>query len=696
MLLLLLLLALSCAGVPRAAVAPLSPAGGTFRGSNNWLSFCGKVNETKLLSSAQAQARQLLPFGYDIYGLDAGWSACASGDCNPVAPNFTDPKCCGLGHGMDAYGRPLPKPEMYPSSGPHGALGLKPIIDKVHAMGLRFQLRMERGIPIEAVQQKVPILGTNFTVDEIADFQTSCGKFGVTGGWGGSFAGINTSHPAALAYVKSVVDLWIEWGVDAIEADDYFGGQPQLPPNHPQTHGTNCGEYPYIAEIELLAMAIRSSRRPEMILSVMPGDGAQPSGGLAVSQQHWVTSYRVTPDFHADNGRGGGVCANPAGCFGDAGGEITLAQCNPDDKAQAWKWQDVGAASADGGSSGMFVMPFSDAPPWSPAYPTLKGELALSCRHDEAPAHNCQAGDDLDLWFAVGKGDNQVLNGSTRPTLQAPGTLSFIIHDEQTCASNVAGKLLMEDCTSGTDAQRWKLVPMPGVSGIVQIQSVQNKTECVVGGGGGGPAGANVNWPPQQQFAQGARFAHLIGLNGSFVNLDDLPAGHMTSMGCNPQTLAPCVWSEPQQRSVFTLYAMTRSPIMFSGDLPTDNATLKIVTNEEVLAIQEHSQNNRQLSNVAKCGSSNESYVCSEVIWVADRSDGDTDDGKYVAFFWTGSGNTTIVLELSQLGGAFANAQAVSVRDLWRKEDMPHVIDGSLAAKLGPHDVLLLRVAPVK
>lgn len=215
----------------------LSPAAGTYRGSNNWLSFCGNVNETKLLSSAAGQATQLLPFGYDLYGLDAGWSTCMSGDCNPVSPDYHDPKCCGLGHGMDAYGRPLPKPDLFPSSGPHGELGLKPIIDKLHSMGLKFQLRMERGIAIEAVQQKVPIFGTNFTADEIADLTTSCGAFGKSGGWGGSFAGMNLTHPGSLAYVQSVVDLWCEWGVDAIEADDYFGGQPGV--NPPATHSTN-------------------------------------------------------------------------------------------------------------------------------------------------------------------------------------------------------------------------------------------------------------------------------------------------------------------------------------------------------------------------------------------------------------------------------------------------------------------------
>lgn len=140
--------------VPVAAL----PSSVPFRGVNTWLSFCGRVNETKLLSMAAAQAEQLLPAGYDIFGLDAGWSACASGDCSSISPNYTHADCCGVGHGMDAHGRPLPKPGLYPSAGAHGELGLKPIIDRVHALGLRFQLRMERGMPIEAVQQKVPIL----------------------------------------------------------------------------------------------------------------------------------------------------------------------------------------------------------------------------------------------------------------------------------------------------------------------------------------------------------------------------------------------------------------------------------------------------------------------------------------------------------------------------------------------------------
>ena len=52
-----------CTTPHRTTSCASGPASGTFRGSNNWLSFCGNVNESKLLSSAAAQAKQLLPSG---------------------------------------------------------------------------------------------------------------------------------------------------------------------------------------------------------------------------------------------------------------------------------------------------------------------------------------------------------------------------------------------------------------------------------------------------------------------------------------------------------------------------------------------------------------------------------------------------------------------------------------------------------
>ena len=58
-----------------------SPAAGTFRGSNNWLSFCGNINETKLLSSAKGQAEQLLlHLGLPPRHIASTWAARAALD----------------------------------------------------------------------------------------------------------------------------------------------------------------------------------------------------------------------------------------------------------------------------------------------------------------------------------------------------------------------------------------------------------------------------------------------------------------------------------------------------------------------------------------------------------------------------------------------------------------------------------------
>jgi alpha-galactosidase len=45
-----------------------------------------------------------------------------------------------------------------------------------------------------------------------------------------------------------------------------------------------------------------------------------------------------------------------------------------------------------------------------------------------------------------------------------------------------------------------------------------------------------------------------------------------------------------------TLWAIARSPLILGGDLPqTDEATLKLITNERVLAVNQKSTNNREV-----------------------------------------------------------------------------------------------------
>ena len=123
----------------------------------------------------------------------------------------------------------------------------------------------------------------------------------------------------------------------------------------------------YFEEINLLADAIRNSKKPDMVLSIMPGDGAVPASGQAIATAGSATAYRITPDFHADKGAAGGICRNPAGCWGSPGAEIVVGKCSATDKSQVWE--------SEGTSS--FAMTFSAGP------------MLLSCRHDTS--HNCLA-----------------------------------------------------------------------------------------------------------------------------------------------------------------------------------------------------------------------------------------------------------------------------------------------------------------
>merc|ERR1711924_100543 len=67
-----------------------------------------------------------------------------------------------------------------------------------------------------AAEQKLPILGTSFTADQIVAHPT-CMTFIKD-----HFA-INASHPGAQAYYDSIVSMWAEQGIDFIYFDGVVG-----------------------------------------------------------------------------------------------------------------------------------------------------------------------------------------------------------------------------------------------------------------------------------------------------------------------------------------------------------------------------------------------------------------------------------------------------------------------------------------
>lgn len=100
---------------------------------------------------------------------------------------------------------------------------------------------------------------------------------------------------------------------------------------------------------------------------------------------------------------------------------------------------------------------------------------------------------------------------------------------------------------------------------------------------------------------------------GHFPDADMLPLG-VVEFG------RPTRFTKDEQYTLMSLWAIARSPLIFGGDMTKlDAFTRELLTNPEMLAVNQHSTNNRQVSREGNL-----------VVWAADIPDS-TD--KYVALF---------------------------------------------------------------
>jgi len=132
-----------------------------------------------------------------------------------------------------------------------------------------------------------------------------------------------------------------------------------------------------------------------------------------------------------------------------------------------------------------------------------------------------------------------------------------------------------------------------------------------------------------------------------------------------------------EQRTLLTLWSIFRSPLMMGGHLPaTDDSTLDLLTNDEVLAVNQAGTNNRVVRSEGD-----------REIWAADEPG---TGAVYAAFFNKGAEKTRLVrLETKDVG----LPGRVQVRDLWRRSDAGE-FDGSIAAEVEPHGAVLVKMWP--
>ncbi len=181
------------------------------------------------------------------------------------------------------------------------------------------------------------------------------------------------------------------------------------------------------------------------------------------------------------------------------------------------------------------------------------------------------------------------------------------------------------------------------------------------------------NWPEvRDQFGYCRLWAPYIGPD-HWPDADMLPLGLLRLRGFSDGPRLSRL-THDEQITMMTLWSIFRSPLMMGGDLPTlDPFTLSLLTNQEVLAVDQHSSGNRLLFTRGN-----------QIAWVANVPG---TRQKYVALFNLGSAPEEITVSWRELG----MAGKVPVRDLWKKENLGD-FGGQFSATIDPHGAGLYRI----
>jgi alpha-galactosidase len=144
-------------------------------------------------------------------------------------------------------------------------------------------------------------------------------------------------------------------------------------------------------------------------------------------------------------------------------------------------------------------------------------------------------------------------------------------------------------------------------------------------------------------------------------------------------------WGQPrasrlthdEQRTLLTLWSIFRSPLIMGGNLLLcDDRTKSLLTNEEVIAVDQHSRGNHAALTNGKAA-----------VWVAEPESG---PGHYVAVFNRADEAQTLHFSWQELG---LNEQAYTVRDLWEHKELGHA--SALEVRLAAHASALYKIIPV-
>ena len=219
-------------------------------GWNSYTGYSIAVTEEELLKNIDFLNEKLLKYGYDTVTVDNGWFLSGEGE--------------GITIALDAFGRPDAHPHFFPH-------GLKYTVDYAHKKGVKFGIWLLRGINRRAVEENLPVEGTNYRMQDIVNRKSAC-PWAVAPWWN---YGVDMAKPGAQEYYNGLVRKYSDLGVDFIKFDDIV---------------------PNPVEVEAVAKAIKRCGRP-VVLSLSPGDEIKVDHSEAYRKANMV---RITSDIWDD------------------------------------------------------------------------------------------------------------------------------------------------------------------------------------------------------------------------------------------------------------------------------------------------------------------------------------------------------------------------------------------------------------
>jgi alpha-galactosidase len=174
------------------------------------------------------------------------------------------------------------------------------------------------------------------------------------------------------------------------------------------------------------------------------------------------------------------------------------------------------------------------------------------------------------------------------------------------------------------------------------------------------------------QFAVAAQWAPHAGA-GHWPDADMLPLGYI---GPRPgfQKARSTNFTHDEGRTLITLWSIARSPLIMGGNLTKmDDWTASLLTNQEVLAVDQHSTGERSVVNDG-----------TKAVWMSKSEKG---GDAYIALFNLSDVPQKVEYPLQSLG---LSKVSYAIRDLWEHKDLGNA--DVLKVQLPSHGSALLKL----